>query len=88
MDVKPMDDHTRRLIEVSLPLARISEQSAREKSIRHGHICTLHIWWARRPLAAMRAAIFASLIPAPDADAERKKLENLITIVDWDWVKD
>ena len=80
--------HQKRLIEVSLPLAKISEQSAREKSIRHGHISTLHIWWARRPLAAMRAAIFASLIPAPESDAERVKLERLIeTIVDWDQVK-
>jgi adenine-specific DNA methylase len=78
----------KRLIEVSLPLQAISEQSAREKSIRHGHISTLHIWWARRPLAAMRAAIFASLVPAPGSDAERKRLENLIaTIVDWDQVK-
>jgi adenine-specific DNA methylase len=73
---------------VSLPLAEISRQSAREKSIRHGHISTLHIWWARRPLAAMRAAIFASLIPAPDSDEERERLEKLIaTIVDWDQVK-
>jgi putative DNA methylase len=81
--------HNKRLIELSLPLKAISTQSAREKSIRHGHISTLHIWWARRPLAAMRAAIFASLIPAPESDKERKKLENLIaTIVDWDQVKD
>ena len=81
-------DH-KRLIEVSLPLAAISAQSAREKSIRHGHISTLHIWWARRPLAAMRAAIFASLVPAPETDEERQKLEDLIaTIVDWDQVKD
>jgi putative DNA methylase len=56
----------KRLIEVALPLKEISEQSAREKSIRHGHISTLHIWWARRPLAACRAVIFASLIPDPD----------------------
>jgi putative DNA methylase len=77
------NDHTLRLIEVSLPLARLSEQSAREKSIRHGHISTLHIWWARRPLAAMRAAIFASLIPAPESEEQRKRLEDLIaTIVD------
>jgi putative DNA methylase len=82
-------DRPKRLIEVSLPLKAISAQSAREKSIRHGHISTLHIWWARRPLAAMRAAIFASLIPAPDTDEEREKLEGLIaTIVDWDQVKD
>jgi adenine-specific DNA methylase len=56
----------KRLIEVALPLKEVSEQSAREKSIRHGHISTLHIWWARRPLAACRAAMFASLIPDPD----------------------
>jgi adenine-specific DNA methylase len=51
---------------VALPLKEVSEQSAREKSIRHGHISTLHIWWARRPLAACRAVVFASLIPDPD----------------------
>ncbi|MBV8266889.1 MAG: DUF1156 domain-containing protein [Planctomycetaceae bacterium] len=56
----------KRLIEVALPLKEVSEQSAREKSIRHGHISTLHIWWARRPLAACRAAVFASLVPDPD----------------------
>jgi putative DNA methylase len=56
----------KRLIEVALPLKEVSEQSAREKSIRHGHISTLHIWWARRPLAACRATVFASLIPDPD----------------------
>jgi len=83
-----MKSDRKRLIEVSLPLKAISTQSAREKSIRHGHISTLHIWWARRPLAAMRAAIFASLIPAPDSNEEREKLEDLIaTIVDWDQVK-
>ena len=56
----------KRLIEVALPLREVSEQSAREKSIRHGHISTLHVWWARKPLAACRAAVFASLIPDPD----------------------
>ena len=56
----------KRLIEVALPLKEVSEQSAREKYIRHGHISTLHIWWARRPLAACRAVVFASLIPDPD----------------------
>src|SRR5437867_11733321 len=56
----------KRLIEVALPLKEVSEQSAREKSIRHGHISNLHIWWERRPLAACRAVVFASLIPDPD----------------------
>jgi putative DNA methylase len=83
-----MGSNDRRLIELSLPLKAISEQSAREKSIRHDHVSTLHIWWARRPLAAMRAAILASLIPAPDTEEEREKLETLIAIiVDWDQVK-
>src|SRR5437773_873078 len=56
----------KRLIEVALPLKEVSEHSAREKSIRHGHMSTLHLWWARRPLAACRAIVFASLIPDPD----------------------
>jgi adenine-specific DNA methylase len=56
----------KRLIEVALPPKEVSEQSAREKSIRHGHISTLHMWSAQRSLAARRAAVFASLIPDPD----------------------
>ncbi|RME94360.1 MAG: DUF1156 domain-containing protein, partial [Verrucomicrobia bacterium] len=54
-----------RLIEVDLPIARISAHARREKSIRHGHIATLHIWWARRPLAACRAVLCAALWPDP-----------------------
>lgn len=68
----------KRLIEVALPLKEVSEQSAREKSIRHGHISTLHIWWARRPLAACRAAVFASLIPDPDDPACPKSFKKLV----------
>ncbi len=80
--------HVKRLIEDSLPLEAISKQSAREKSGGPGHISTLHTWWARRPLAAMRAAIFASLVPAPKDDKEREYLHQLIAdIVDWDAVK-
>ncbi|NLE99378.1 MAG: DUF1156 domain-containing protein, partial [Anaerolineales bacterium] len=56
----------KKLIEVALPLEAINEASAREKSIRHGHPSTLHLWWARRPLAACRAVIFASLVDDPD----------------------
>ena len=55
-----------RLIEVALPIREISAESVREKSIRHGHLSTLHLWWARRPLAACRAIVFASLVPDPD----------------------
>ncbi|MFA4888768.1 MAG: DUF1156 domain-containing protein [Candidatus Omnitrophota bacterium] len=57
--------YCKRLIEVDLPIKRISEHSRREKSIRHGHISTLHIWWARRPLAACRAVLCAALWPDP-----------------------
>lgn len=57
--------YPKRLIEVDLPIKRISAHARREKSIRHGHISTLHIWWARRPLAACRAVICASLWPDP-----------------------
>jgi len=57
----------KRLIEVALPLDAINKASAREKSIRHGHPSTLHLWWARRPLAAARAVIFAQMVDDPSA---------------------
>lgn len=57
--------YPKRLIEVDLPIRKISEHARREKSIRHGHISTLHLWWARRPLAACRAAALAALVPDP-----------------------
>lgn len=59
--------YRKKLIEVALPLEAINEASAREKSIRHGHPSTLHLWWARRPLAAARAVIFSSLVDDPDS---------------------
>ncbi|MGV8637448.1 DUF1156 domain-containing protein, partial [Pseudomonas aeruginosa] len=52
----------KKLIEVALPLDAINAAAAREKSIRHGHPSTLHMWWARRPLAAARAGIFAPMV--------------------------
>ena len=55
----------KKLIEVALPLDAINKASAREKSIRHGHPCTLHLWWARRPLATARAVIFAQMVDDP-----------------------
>ncbi len=73
----------RRLIEHRLPLREISEASAKEKSIRHGHISTLHIWWARRPLAASRAAVFGTLVPDTEENYELVK-----RIVPWEAVKD
>ena len=65
MTITTHNEYPKRLIEVDLPIARISAHARREKSIRHGHISTLHIWWARRPLAACRAVICASLWPDP-----------------------
>src|SRR5208337_1541827 len=55
----------KKLIEVALPLEAINIASSREKSIRHGHPSTLHLWWARRPLAAARAVIFAQIVDDP-----------------------
>src|SRR5690625_1233432 len=57
--------HRKKLIEVALPLDAINAASAREKSIRHGHPSTLHLWWARRPLAAARAVIFSQMVDDP-----------------------
>jgi putative DNA methylase len=82
---------TRRLIEYNLPLADISDASAREKYIRHGHPSTLHIWWARRPLASSRATAFAALIddPGEDHPKQRERLMKLIKeITPWEAVKD
>jgi putative DNA methylase len=90
----------RKLIEVSLPLEAINAASAREKSIRHGHPSTLHLWWARRPLAAARAVLFAQLVDDPSAHpeefateeeqrVERERLHGIIErLVDWDNVRD
>jgi len=73
----------RKLIEVSIPLDEINKQSAREKSIRHGHPSTLHLWWARRPLATARAVLFAQLVDDPSvredefiAEARQKGYED------------
>ena len=63
--------YRRKLIEVALPLDAISKASVREKSIRHGHPSTLHLWWARRPLAAARAVLWASLVDDPSAHPDR-----------------
>jgi putative DNA methylase len=67
----------RKLIEVALPLEAINRESAREKSIRHGHPSTLHLWWARRPLAAARAVLFAQLVDDPSAHPEEFPTEEL-----------
>jgi len=65
-----------KLIEVAIPLEDINRESAREKSIRHGHPSTLHLWWARRPLAACRAVLFAQLVDDPSAHPEQFPTEE------------
>jgi putative DNA methylase len=89
-----------KLIEVSIPLEDINKESAREKSIRHGHPSTLHLWWARRPLAACRAVLFAQLVDDPSAhpeqfpteeaqQAEREHLHGIIKrLVKWENIHD
>ena len=67
---------TKKLIEVALPLEKINAESAREKSIRHGHPSTLHLWWARRPLAAARAVIWSSLVDDPSSHPEKFPTEE------------
>lgn len=69
--------YKKKLIEVAIPLAKINEESAREKSIRHGHPSTLHLWWARRPLAACRAVLFAQLVDDPSAHPDKFPTEEL-----------
>ena len=68
--------YKKKLIEVALPLDAINAASAREKSIRHGHPSTLHLWWARRPLAAARAVIWASLVDDPSSNPEKFPTEE------------
>jgi putative DNA methylase len=89
-----------KLIEVGLPLEDINRESAREKSIRHGHPSTLHLWWARRPLAACRAVLFAQLVDDPSAHPgkfpteeeqkkERDRLHGIISrLVVWENIHD
>ena len=88
--------YKKKLIEVAIPLEAINAASAREKSIRHGHPSTLHLWWARRPLAACRAVLFAQLVDDPSShpdkfpteeavEIERKRLFNIIEeLVKWE----
>lgn len=95
-----MSGYKKKLIEVALPLEAINRESAREKSIRHGHPSTLHLWWARRPLAACRAVLFAQLVDDPSAHpdkfptdeaqaAERQRLFGIIErLVVWENIND
>src|SRR5438552_12350018 len=86
----------KRLAEVDFPIAVVNKASAREKSIRYGHPSTLHLWWARRPLAAARAVIFAQMVDDPSScpdlfptekaqEKERQRLFRIIeALVEWD----
>jgi len=75
----------RRFIEESFPVKEVGAASSKEKNIRHGHISTLHIWWARRPLAASRATAYAALTPAPkDAEEWQKKRDFIIQLCQWE----
>ncbi len=75
----------KRLIEVTFPVKEVSQISAKEKNIRHGHISTLHIWWARRPLASSRATNYAALVPAPQTPDEwEKKRQFIIELSKWE----
>jgi putative DNA methylase len=82
--------YRKELIEIALPLEAINRESAREKSIRHGHPSTLHLWWARRPLAACRAVLFAQLVDDPSAwpelfpneEAQEKERQRLFDIIE------
>jgi putative DNA methylase len=88
--------YRKKLIEVAMPLEAINREAAREKSIRHGHPSTLHLWWARRPLAACRAVLFGQLVDDPSSvpeefatveeqDRERERLHRLIErLVPWE----
>jgi len=91
-----VDEHRKKLIEVALPLEAINAAASREKSIRHGHPSTLHLYWARRPLATARAVLFAQLVDDPasrpeefptveEQDTERARLHKLIEdLVKWE----
>lgn len=70
--------YRKKLIEVALPLKAINDAAAKEKNIRHGHPSTLHLWWARRPLAACRAVLLASLIDDPDCDPAYRKRDGKV----------
>jgi len=100
MSTDPAVKVRKKLIEVALPLEAINAASAREKSIRHGHPSTLHLWWARRPLAAARAVIFSQMVIDPSdlpeefpteesQDAERHRLFRIIEeLVQWESTSD
>jgi hypothetical protein len=80
-----MPNSDRRLIEDLIPIREISAEAAREKSLRHGNISTLHLWWARRPIVAARAAVYGALVPAPADSKEREPyMARMRKLCRWD----
>lgn len=80
-----MSNHERRLIEDLIPIREISAEASREKSLRHGNISTLHLWWSRKPITASRAAIYGTLVPAPADAAERDRcMKRMRDLCKWD----
>ena len=80
-----MPNNDRRLIEDLIPIREISAEASREKSLRHGNISTLHLWWARRPIVAARAAVYGALVPAPTDARERDTyMERMRKLCSWD----
>ena len=92
-----MTTRRKKLIEVSMPIEAINKASAKEKSIRHGHPSTLHLWWARRPLIASRATVAASILPedanraefisnigtSPDVVTARRQMDEVKATGQW-----
>jgi len=80
-----MPDNDRRLIEDLIPIREISAEASREKSLRHGNISTLHIWWSRKPITASRAAVYGALVPAP-ADSQQRTIymARMRKLCSWD----
>jgi putative DNA methylase len=74
-------DYEKRLIEETFPVKEVSEESAKEKSVRHGHISTLHVWWARRPLGSSRATNYSALVEAPLLATDREQNRRFVSIL-------
>jgi len=80
-----MPNNDRQLIEDLIPIREISAEASREKSLRHGNISTLHLWWARRPIVAARAAVYGALVPAPtDAKERETYMARMRKLCSWD----
>src|SRR5437763_15852244 len=80
-----MPNYDRRLIEDLIPIREISEEASNEKSRHQGNISTLHLWWARRPIVAARAAVYGALVPAPtDAHERDSYMERMRKLCSWD----